>query len=166
MVDGNGLLGVTPSPDKASRTTLPLSRSHPGGPLARQGTLSCLRVRSGLWRRVRGTSHWQLGVRFARLRGSVVVPLAAACCPLSLSGRGVQPGGHPPTLGSEHGALALHPAGAQHRGWRVWHHDAKHASAPRAGQIMIMTSTSVSAPGTLVNVTVRPAAGPLGRETQ
>jgi hypothetical protein len=31
---------------------------------------------------------------------------------------------------------------------------------------MIMTSTSVSAPGTLVNVTVRPAAGPLGKETQ
>ncbi len=163
MVDGNGLLGVTPSPDKASRTTcLFHEATRACHSLGKALSAACAYVpRSGGGC---GTSHWQLGVRFARLRGSVVVPLAAACCPLSLSGRGVQPGGHPPSM-----ALGF----AQHRGWRVWHHDAKHTSAPRAGQyrqIMIITSTSVPAPGTkiptLVNVTVRPAAGPLGKETQ
>ena len=95
MVDGSGLLDVTPRPDKASRTTC-LFHEATGGPLAGKALSAACAYVPGSGGGC-GTSHWQLGVRFARLRGSVVVPLAAACCPLPLSGRGVQPGGHPPS---------------------------------------------------------------------
>ncbi len=168
MVDGNGLLGVTPSPDKASRTTcLCHEATRAGHSLGKALSAACAYVPGsggGC-----GTSYWQLGFRFARLRGSVVVPLAAACCPLSLSGRGVQPGGYPPSMALWPSTLPVPNAGAGEFGIMM------RSMLPRRGparirQIMIITSTSVSAPGTkiltLVNVTVRPAAGPLGKETQ
>jgi hypothetical protein len=124
MVDGNGLLGVTPSPDKASRTTC-LFHDH-GRATRRQGTLSCLRVRSGLWRRVR---HFPLAawspLRPAQRLGGSATGGGVLSTATEWQGAGVQPVGHPPSTALWPSTLPVPNAGA-----------------PEFG-IMIMTSTSV-----------------------